>query len=571
MAYSSSLQKRIFYLSLALILVPITLYSVFVIGLTVRSAQENFSNSMVFTMKKVGAAIDIVFSEVERASLFVIGSYDITNYLSLAPDRLTQAPELMLSAYNQQHYVKRSSDYIFAVQIQGFNSVELSSGPLPMRISQEDIRTAKQHNGQEFWNIQSDLNGRSYLFLCRLLLNPQNPKDLLGVTKLYLDTQVLQTLIAAENNSASYYLLDQSGAVVSSVNPLDVPLPAEDFSSLNLAAHNGSSFPSQIDGKRYYAVPYAISANDWTLVMVEKPLRADQQVIAGITLLTSLTLLCLILCFILADRLSRLTLKPLNEVMKTMKSIENEDFAARIEVKGQDEVARLATQFNQMASKINSLVDKVYKADIRKREAELRALQAQINPHFLYNTLDMIYWTAKMEQALETSDLINSLSHFFRSAFNPAGEYTTVSNEVEHLRYYIILLQQRKNHFDFNLEMDPDTSNCKTVKLILQPLVENSIIHGIENRENGQINILIQHRDDQLVYTVEDNGVGIDMADMEQLLANPLSSARGYGIRNVNDRISLAFGPEYGLRFLAKPEGGTIVTVVMPYLKEESE
>jgi two-component system sensor histidine kinase YesM len=257
--------------------------------------------------------------------------------------------------------------------------------------------------------------------------------------------------------------------------------------------------------------------------------------------------------------------------MKTMKSIENEDFAARIEVKGQDEVARLATQFNQMASKINSLVDKVYKADIRKREAELRALQAQINPHFLYNTLDMIYWTAKMEQALETSDLINSLSHFFRSAFNPAGEYTTVSNEVEHLRYYIILLQQRKNHFDFNLEMDPDTSNCKTVKLILQPLVENSIIHGIENRENGQINILIQHRDDQLVYTVEDNGVGIDMADMEQLLANPLSSARGYGIRNVNDRISLAFGPEYGLRFLAKPEGGTIVTVVMPYLKEESE
>ena len=568
MKHLPTLQKRIFYISVSLILIPITLYSVFVVSSTVRTSRESYANYMVFSMKKVGAAVDNVFSELDRASLFIIGSYDITNYLSVPSDKLTKYPDLMFSAYNQQRYVKSSSDFIHAVQIQGFNSVILASGPLPMHIAEEDIQLATQHNGQAFWNIEQNIDGKNYLFLSRLLRHPQDAKYNLGIAKLYLDTQVLQKLISAENSTASYYLLDESGKIIISVNPIDSVLPSKDFSPLNLVSNSGKSFTSQINSKRYYVAPYRITSNDWMLVMVEQPISADQQVIASIALLTSLTVLCLVLCFLLADVLSRLTIKPLNEVMDKMKSIENEDFAARIDVKGDDEIAKLANQFNQMASKINSLVDEVYKSDIRKKEAELRALQAQINPHFLYNTLDMVYWTAKMENAPETSDLINSLSHFFRSAFNPTGEYTTVYNEVEHLRYYVILLQQRKNHFDFNLEIDPDTPPCKTVKLVLQPLVENSIIHGIGKRENGQIDVQIYHRDDKLTYIVEDNGPGIDVAEIEQLMANPLGSARGYGIRNVNDRISLAFGPEYGLSFSSKPEGGTVVTVTLPFIKE---
>lgn len=568
MKHFSTLQKRIFYISVSLILIPITLYSIFVVNTTVRSARESFANYMVISMKKVGAVVDNVFSELDRASLFIIGSYDITNYLSVPSNELIKYPDLMFSAYNQQRYLKSSSNFIHAVQIQGENSVVLSSGPLPMHITQEDIELAAQHKGQAFWDIEQEIDGKSYVFLSRSLRHPQNSKKNLGVTKLYVDSQVLQKLITAENNTASYYLFDESGKVLTSVNPIDGLLPSQDFSPLNLVSHSGKSFTSQINSKNYYVAPYTISSNGWMLVMVEQPTVANQQVVASIALLASLTLLCLVLCFLLADVLSRLTIKPLNEVMHKMKRIENEDFAARIEVKGTYEIAELASQFNQMASKINSLVDEVYKADIRKKEAELRALQAQINPHFLYNTLDMVYWTAKMENAPETSDLISSLSHFFRSAFNSTGEYTTVYNEVEHLRYYVILLQQRKNHFDFNLEMDPDTSNCKTVKLVLQPLVENSIIHGIGKRENGQINVLIHHRDDQLIYIVEDNGPGIDVAEIEQLMANPVSSTRGYGLRNVNDRIRLAFGPEYGLRFGSKPEGGTVVTVVLPFIKE---
>lgn len=568
MKHIPNLQSKIFYISVSVILIPITLYSVFVVSTTVRSSRESFSNYMVFSMKNVGATVENVFSELDRASLFIIGSYDITNYLTVPSDELVKFPDLMFSAFNQQRFVKSSSNFIHAIQIKGFNSVELSSGPLPMHITEEDIRVATQFNGQSFWNIEKIQGERNYVSLCRLLRHPQDPKKNLGVAKLYLDIQSLQKLILSENSTASFYLFDKNGDILLSINPIDGSLNTKDFSPINLISNNGNSFDSQINNNRYYVAPYTISANGWTLAMVEQPVDADQQVTASIALLITLTIFCLVLGFLLADILSRRTIKPLYEVMSKMKSIENEDFAARIEEKGDDEIAELASQFNQMAAKINSLVEEVYKAEIQKKEAELRALQAQINPHFLYNTLDMVYWTAKMENAPETSDLINSLSHFFRSAFNSTGEFTTVYNELEHLRYYVILLQQRNNHFDFNLEIDPDISNCKTVKLVLQPLVENAIIHGIGKRENGQINVLIQRCGDKLVYIIEDNGPGIDVADLQHLLENPLSSTRGFGIRNVNDRIKLAFGDDYGLKFSSKPEGGAVVSVEFPYIKE---
>ncbi len=568
MKHLPNLQRKIFYTALTVILIPIALYSIFVVTTTIRSTQEEFANYMVFSMKNVGATVDNIFSEIDRASLFIIGSYDITHYLALPSDELVKHPVLMFSAYNQQRYISGTNDYIRAVQIKGFNSVELSSGPLPMHITSEDIRLAIQHKGQPFWNIEQITDGSHYLFLCRLLRQPLNPNVNLGVTKLYLDTRALEKLILSENTSASYYLLDTSGKIMTSVNPIDSTLASEDFSISNLVNNNGKTFVSRINKQRYYVAPHVISSNGWVLLMVEPPVVANQQVVASIVLLTTLTLLCFALSFLLAYTLSRRTITPLYEVIQKMKSIENEDFAARLEVKGDDEIAHLASQFNQMAAKINSLVDEVYKAEIKKKEAELRALQAQINPHFLYNTLDMVYWTAKMENAAETSNLINSLSHFFRSAFKSTGEFTTVYNELEHLRYYIVLLQQRKNPFDFNLEYDPDTPNCKTVKLVLQPLVENAIIHGVGKKENGQINVLIQQKNGKLIYVIEDNGPGFDVQDIEELLENPLGSARGFGIRNVNDRIKLAFGEKYGLKFSSKAEGGAVVTVELPFIKE---
>ena len=567
-----TLQQRIFLLSALLIFIPITLYTAFVVSTTVRSAQKSYKDYTIFTMKKMGAAVENIFAELNRASLFIIGSYDITTYLSLPREQLAISSQEMFSAYNYQRYVKSTGEYITALQIRGFNGVTLSSGPLPMHISSTDSMRAWVGNGSAFWGVDRNLGGKDYIYTCRLLRHPQMATKHLGYAKIFMDTQSLRTFLAAENTEAvTYYLFDETGHTVFSLDPLEAPLPPEDFSPKNLLTKNGTSFVSVIGNKRYYVVPYTLAVNGWTLCLVSRATAVDQQIVAAILLLTSLTFVCLLLCLLLGNSLSHRILGPLYEVMAKMKQMEKEDFSARIDVKGNDEVAQLATQFNRMASKIDSLVDEVYKADIRKKEAELRALQAQINPHFLYNTLDMVYWTAKMENAPETSELIDALSLFFRSALTPAGEFTTVRNELEHLRYYVILRQQGKYPFDFNLDLDPQTPDCKTVKLVLQPLVENAIVHGIGQRADGKINVSIRRQGLFLVYTIEDNGAGVDVADIQQLMAQPLESTRGFGIRNVNDRIRLAFGPEYGLVFRNKPEGGTIVTVTFPFIKPEKE
>ena len=154
-----------------------------------------------------------------------------------------------------------------------------------------------------------------------------------------------------------------------------------------------------------------------------------------------------------------------------MDTFGHQDFSTRIEVRGNDEAALVARHFNQMADQIQDLIQKVYEGTIRKKEAELKALQAQINPHFLYNTLDIAYWTAKMERASQTSEMIDSLSQFFRHALIMDDDFTTVGNEIEHLRYYIILKRQGKTSFDFELDYEEETLGCRVVKLVLQPLV----------------------------------------------------------------------------------------------------
>lgn len=568
MLQKQSLQNRIFTLSVSLILVPVVLYSIFTIVTTVQSAQKNFEDYMTLSTRDIGATVENVFNEIDRTSLFIISSYDIINYLSLPSDRLSSNASLMLSSYNQQRYAKSSSMAVHAIQIQGTNSVVMFSGPLPMNITEKDIQLAESLKGQSFWGVEPKFSSKDFVYLCRAMFEPKDSTRELGIIKLYLDSQYLRNIINAENDPASYYLLDGAGETILSVNPLASGTPKQQFDEINFANMNGRSVATRIDGVRYYAAPYVISTNGWVLVKVARPTAADQQIVAGIVFLISLTVVCILLVFLLADFLSKRSIEPLHEVIQKMKLIENEDFAARIDVKGEGEVAELATQFNQMASKINSLVDEVYKENIQKKEAELRALQAQINPHFLYNTLDMVYWTAKMENAVETSDMINSLSHFFRSGLSLKGELTQVKNELEHLRYYIILMQQKEKSFEFSLEQDADTADCKTVKLVLQPLVENAMIHGISDMEDGQIKVSILHVEENLIYRIEDNGKGIDVSEMEQLMINPLESTRGLGTRNVHDRIQLAFGNAYGLRFEERQGGGTIVTVTMPYLKD---
>jgi two-component system, sensor histidine kinase YesM len=266
---------------------------------------------------------------------------------------------------------------------------------------------------------------------------------------------------------------------------------------------------------------------------------------------------------------------PLKRLEKSMERVEKGDFDLLIDVKGGDEVEQLSRRFNLMVSRIRQLMEQIIYEQEAKRKSEFEVLQAQINPHFLYNTLNSAVRMIGIGKSDEVVTTISSLSKLFRISLSKGKTMITVKEELEHVKHYLIIQQIRfKNKFDYEIEAQEEVLSCKTVKLILQPIVENAIQHGIEQMVDlGHIQIKVMREKDQVLFQVIDNGLGMPGERVEQILNGKVKSKQGSGVglRNVHERIQLYFGKEYGIQISSLVEEGTTVTIVIPAVEEEEE
>jgi len=267
--------------------------------------------------------------------------------------------------------------------------------------------------------------------------------------------------------------------------------------------------------------------------------------------------------------------KNIKALERSMRSIETGDFNIRIEPHSLDEVGLLGLRFNLMANKIDELVNSVYRERLAKKEMEFKALQAQINPHFLYNTLGSIKWLARKNGGDSVETMISTLIKLLRFSVS-TSEFTSVEEELEYVSNYLLLQKLRyEDRFSFEFRRDESTAGLKVLRFVLQPLAENALFHGIElSKGGGHILIGAERTTDSLLFRVEDNGVGIDEAEIARLLEEPKKEYPGFnsiGIKNVNDRIRLHFGEEFGLAFSTRAGGGTVVRVKLPILTETEE
>jgi two-component system sensor histidine kinase YesM len=260
-----------------------------------------------------------------------------------------------------------------------------------------------------------------------------------------------------------------------------------------------------------------------------------------------------------------------------MKEAEEGNLGVRFEGRQEDEIGYLGKSFNTMIEEVQKLLDLVYREQQSKREAELKILQEQIKPHFLYNTLDTIHWMAQEHGARDIVQVVDALTSLFRIGLSRGKEMIRVSDELEHVRSYLIIQKARyEDKFDFSLRTDQEVLSSMVLKLTLQPLVENAIYHGIkERRGHGTIQVEAERRDGMLVLRVSDDGVGMSPAKLEEVRALLAPShphgdgLAGYGIHNVHERIQLSFGARYGLRFESAPDRGTTVEILHPLLDSE--
>ena len=268
-------------------------------------------------------------------------------------------------------------------------------------------------------------------------------------------------------------------------------------------------------------------------------------------------------------------LKPLGSLYSAMEKVSAGDFAVRTDVHSQDELEILSDGFNSMAENMETMIAQIKEDEQKMRHLDLRLLQEQINPHFLYNTLDTIVWLIEGNKMDEAVNMVVTLSSFFRLVLSKGKEVISLGEEESHIRSYLEIQGMRyRDILEYDIRLAPELYACRIPKLTLQPLVENALYHGIKyKRGKGRIQVRGIMRDGELHLTVQDDGIGMEeeeLAVLRKEIQRPCSETeKGFGLANVNERLRMYFGPSYGLKIDSHKGRGTCVEIVIPAIREE--
>lgn len=343
----------------------------------------------------------------------------------------------------------------------------------------------------------------------------------------------------------------------------------ESKSTGNIKANN---FKMKI-GNTNFLVYYAVSqTTGWRIIS----LTNYDNLIAEINrnYVVSLIFLGVItsIVFIFSTLVTKSITVPLNEITQAIRKTSIENKYPVVNATGSDEISYLGKTFNSMSKRIQDLIAEIQEVHKKERQAEFIALQSQINPHFLYNTLDSVNWLAYMSDNLDICEIVNSLSKFFRLSLNKGNDFYTIADEVEHVKSYISILKiKHRKSINFFIDVDDECLKYKTIKILLQPLVENSVYHGIEPKGGmGNVNIKIFRHNNTITLDVIDDGIGINNKAQKVIEKSfkGNNDREGYGIANIDERIKLFFGNDYGLSIESNKPCGTKVTLIIPVIEQ---
>ena len=371
------------------------------------------------------------------------------------------------------------------------------------------------------------------------------------------------------DGSVSYIINDRNAVVASSdvslsgIYLLDYDTIEESFMSSN------NFIERNILDTTVYAGFYNIKQPEWFMVTVlpSGPLIHQSNAIMVQYILMYLGFL--VFALVLAHFMSHSITNRISSVIHQMSKVRKGTLSPMDSPEYHDEIGDLIDTYNYMTRKMDQLMTDQAKAAEELRIAEFRSLQAQINPHFLYNTLSMMNWMAIRSNQMEISKVTLALSTFYRTALSKGEDVVTVENCIQNMEAYLeIQLTMHDHNFSVDWDIDPTIKNEKMPKLLLQPVVENAIEHGLDEKEDGDKKIFLSFKGkgDDVEITVRDNGLGMEQEKAETLVTY---QAKGYGLKNVNDRIRLLYGENYGIHIFSSPDEGT--TVIMKFPKEGRE
>ena len=420
-------------------------------------------------------------------------------------------------------------------------------------------------------NIKTKLNysADEVVSITKAVIDPVTGKRL-GVILIDLKLDKIKEVIEAITlgKNGFIYLMDGNGGIVyAPVNPIVYRVKNEWLTD------SANSIVKKIQSSDFQIIYKDSAYTNWKTIGVFSLNETLKQVTVLRHYSILIGMITLVLAVVVAFFFTASIVKPLSKLGSLMKKAEEGDLSVRFDSKYNDEIGRLGNSFNHMIKEISNLIDMVYAEQRRKREAELKTLQAQIKPHFLYNTLYTIQWMAQEHGAKDVVAILGALANLFRIGLSKGKEMISVHEELEHVRSYLAIQKARyEDKLTYEVNFDEKILNYNVLKVILQPLVENAIYHGINARRGvGKITITAKEEEGKLYFSVEDNGIGITtekLKEIRQLLDSNYGEAgkTGFGIFNVNERIRLSAGKEYGLVYHSVYQEGTKVEVWHPLI-----
>ena len=414
----------------------------------------------------------------------------------------------------------------------------------------------------------------AYIYLTRQfyrLFQPTIPFGGIVLTKIPVESFRIVLSRNVTTPTGTTFVIDSEGWIqVSSDTELEGVNLLDEFPATSLDDNQILFFRSSYQNRAMW-VSAKKTLLDWYLVLVS-PL---DEVFDALTKLSRILFLILgvnlFLSGLLSLSLSRQMAKPIEYLVASIRRVQDGDFTPEIHYKRDDEFSHLIEEYNTMLGRIDTLMNELVEVEQRRNEAEMSALQAQINPHFLYNTLDTINWLALDGGQKNISEMVTWLSDFFRYSLSKGRKVIPLGDEIKQVTSFLMIEKlQYPDVFEFYIDFPEELSEYKTVKLILQPLVENAIVHGFKDIDRkGYIEIIVTEHDQSLEIEVSDNGRGSDINRLNEAIHLKESPSECFAVCNINNRIVDNFGAAFGLTFLKNDERGITARVVFP--KEEIE
>jgi len=590
-SFFGKLQWKLFVFFLILTVIPAILIGYVLYDNAYKGIEEKTGLYSEQIMVQSAGRLDGLLTGIEDISLQIVSSIDIQQLIReiVAADRAGEEKQAAAELKQKLSQILSSKREIVGAQILLTDrELAITSGEMMVP---EDYKLTEEYaealNRPEpvYWRgtTRNESSTILYEYLTTLTRKMYDPSS--GNV---MATLVLGTKEFALADTFSYidigpngfvFIMDKEGKVVSHLSKKKLTKPAEySFVPRIVQSKEGDErmFSALLDGQKFMITYAKSTATGWYVVSAIPYSYLMERIVDVGKFSIQLDIVLLVLAVAISLSISISISRPVKRLAAAMRQVEGGDLKVFVNLKSGNEIGVLGSSFNRMLKRINQLIDRVYEAEILQKDAEIKALQSQINPHFLYNTLSVIDSIATVKQEKEISLITQMLADIFRYSTN-GNDQATIEEEVGQLERYLHIQKIRYGDgLMWQIIIDPTVRDCQIVKLLLQPIVENAVNHGVRN--SGMIRIMILPSGEHLSITVEDNGAGMSdvalAALIERLEKAPnrlQSKADGgahIGLANVRHRIKSFYGEEFGLTIVSSEGLRTKVAVTIPIVRE---